>query len=578
MDVKRTVALACACAAALLAVGVHAQPTPRLVQGKVYVLSPADGNGSNVVVQSGPDGVMLVDMAIHTFDAARFAAVRSLSPEPIRWIVNTSARVDHMGGNDALTRLGTTPGSVGRTRVVAHQNVVHRLVGNASVSRDAWPNDDFFTPDKDFFFNSEAVVVTHMPAATSDGDSIVFFRRSDVIVAGDVSRLENIPPSISRPAAACRGIDALNTILHVAVLGSIRKRTYIVPGHGRICDEADVVEYRDMVAVVRDRIQDLIKKGSSLEQVKAAKPSRDYDPGWRAAAVRRRIRLSTLCIDHWRNDDSHRALIALAPHVWRSHSRPDAEVRCSAERRASRVVDFSGYCVGGHRRLALAHGDADQRRLRGIPLNAEGRRVGRLWIHERRRCGRRLQSLWRSAISIPGRLHITWQDDRTLQIEADSGTQTRLLHFGGKPPANAKATWQGYWSRTGAAYPRQRHPLPGLGATTGASGRSLEVVDAAAPATCGRTDHLQRERCHPTFRSLERTQRRHLVRRDDNRRRSARFPTEPFVTSINFKNRRTPRDGIRPVSRTKNLEVRTGEIMELRTKNWRRSCSARHAE
>lgn len=278
MDVKRPVALACA--AALLAVGVHAQQTPRLVQGKVYVLSPADGNGSNVVVQSGPDGVMLVDT--QPADAAQrvFAAVRSLSPEPIRWIVNTSARVDHMGGNDALTRLGTTPGSVGRTRVVAHQNVVHRLVGNASVSRDAWPNDDFFTPDKDFFFNGEAVVVTHMPAATSDGDSIVFFRRSDVIASGDVFTPGQYPAIDLAAGGSVQGeIDALNTILHVAVPGKYQEGgTYIVPGHGRICDEADVVEYRDMVTVVRDRIQDLIKKGSSLEQVKAAKPSRDYDP------------------------------------------------------------------------------------------------------------------------------------------------------------------------------------------------------------------------------------------------------------------------------------------------------------
>src|SRR5436190_124689 len=191
VDVKRAVALGFT--AALLAVGVHAQQTPRLVQGKVYVLSPADGNGSNVVVQSGPDGVMLVDT--QPADAAQrvFAAVRSLSPEPIRWIVNTSARVDHMGGNDALTRLGTTPGSAGGS------------------------------------------------------------------VQGE--------------------IDALNTILHIAVPGKYQEGgTYIVPGHGRICDEADVVEYRDMVTVVRDRIQDLIKKGSSLEQVKAAKPSRDYDP------------------------------------------------------------------------------------------------------------------------------------------------------------------------------------------------------------------------------------------------------------------------------------------------------------
>src|SRR5262252_6335699 len=258
---------------------LHAQQAPRLVQGKVYVLASADGNGSNVLVQSGSDGVLLVDT--QPADAAQrvFAAVRALSQEPIRWIVNTSARVDHMGGNDALTRLGTTPGSVGRARIVAHQNVVHRLVGNASISRDAWPNDDFFTPDKDFFFNGEAVVVTHMPAATTDGDSIVFFRRSDVIATGDVFTPGKYPAIDLAAGGSVQGeIDALNVILHVAVPGKYQEGgTYIVPGHGRICDEADVVEYREMVTVVRDRIQDLIKKGSTLEQVKAAKPTRDYD-------------------------------------------------------------------------------------------------------------------------------------------------------------------------------------------------------------------------------------------------------------------------------------------------------------
>jgi len=278
VDGKRIAALLVV--AVIAVAGLHAQQAPRLVQGKVYVLASVDGNGSNVLVQSGSDGVLLVDT--QPADAAQrvFAAVRALSQEPIRWIVNTSARVDHMGGNDALARLGTTPGSVGRARIVAHQNVVHRLVANASISRDAWPNDDFFTPDKDFFFNGEAVIVTHMPAATSDGDSIVFFRRSDVIAAGDIFTPGKYPAIDLTAGGSVQGeIDALNTILHVAVPGKYQEGgTYIVPGHGRICDEADVVEYREMVTVVRDRIQDLIKKGSTLEQVKAAKPSRDYDP------------------------------------------------------------------------------------------------------------------------------------------------------------------------------------------------------------------------------------------------------------------------------------------------------------
>jgi len=180
-------------AAAALSASAQNRPAPaasenaaRLVQGNVYVLTAPDGGGANVILQVGSEGVLLVDTQTPDNAARVFGAVRALSPEPIRWIVNTGARLDHMGANDALARLGTTPASVGRPRIVAHQNVVRRLVGVTTVSRDAWPNDDFFTRDKDFFFNGEAVIVTHMPAAATDGDSIVFFRRSDVIATGDL--------------------------------------------------------------------------------------------------------------------------------------------------------------------------------------------------------------------------------------------------------------------------------------------------------------------------------------------------------------------------------------------------------
>jgi glyoxylase-like metal-dependent hydrolase (beta-lactamase superfamily II) len=251
----------------------------RPVQGKVYVLAAADGNGANVTLQVGPEGVLLVDTQSADNAQRVFGAVRALSPEPIRWIVNTSARIDHVGANDAIARLGTTPASLGRPRIVSHENVVRRLVGLTTVSRDAWPNDDFFTRDKDFFFNGEAVIVTHMPAAASDGDSIVFFRRSDVIATGDLFMPGRYPVIDLAAGGSVQGeIDALNAILHVAVPAKYQEGgTYIIPGHGRVCDEADVVEYREMVTIVRDRVQDLIKKGSTLEQVKAARPTRDYD-------------------------------------------------------------------------------------------------------------------------------------------------------------------------------------------------------------------------------------------------------------------------------------------------------------
>jgi glyoxylase-like metal-dependent hydrolase (beta-lactamase superfamily II) len=288
VDASVVVAGACAIAVTAAALGAAQRDAPaatppaaslRLVQGKVYVVAPSDPNGSNAALQVGSDGVLLVDTQPADAAPRVFAAVRTLSPEPIRWIVDTSARPDHMGGNDALARLGATPASLGRPRIVAHENVTHRLVGITSVSRDAWPNDDFFTPDKDFFFNGEAVIVTHMPAATTDGDSIVFFRRSDVISAGDVFVPGRYPAIDLAAGGSVQGeINALNTILHTAVPAKYQEGgTYIIPGHGRVCDEADVVEYREMVTVIRDRIQDLVKKGATLEQVKTARPTRDYD-------------------------------------------------------------------------------------------------------------------------------------------------------------------------------------------------------------------------------------------------------------------------------------------------------------
>ncbi len=234
---------------------------------------------ANVTVQIGNEGVLLVDTQVADLAPRIMAAIRTLSAGPIRWIVNTNFHSDHAGGNDALARLGATPASLGRPRIVAHERVVRRMVASPGVPRDAWPNDDYFTPEKDFFFNGEAVVVSHMPAAHTDGDSIVFFRRSDVISTGDVFTPGRYPVIDLQSGGSVQGIiDGVNTIIRLAIPGKYQEGgTYVIPGHGRLCDEADVVEFREMVTVVRDRVQDLVRKGRTLEQVKAARPTSDYD-------------------------------------------------------------------------------------------------------------------------------------------------------------------------------------------------------------------------------------------------------------------------------------------------------------
>ena len=256
------------------------------VQGNVYMLV---GAGGNMTVQVGNDGVLVVDTQYEQLAPKLVAAIRKLSEKPIVWMVNTAVDADHTGGNDALPKLANAAVRQ-NVRVIAHENVVNRMSAaprgaDPVVPDKLWPNDEYFLPQKDFSFNGEAVVVSHMPAAHTDGDSIVFFRSSNVLNVGDIFMPGRYPVIDLQKGGSVQGlVNALNRILQITVpLKYQEGGTYVIPGHGRICDEADVVEYRDMVTIIRDRVQDLIKKGMTLEQVKAAKPTRDYDPEYGGA-------------------------------------------------------------------------------------------------------------------------------------------------------------------------------------------------------------------------------------------------------------------------------------------------------
>jgi cyclase len=255
---------------------VHMLP----VQGDVAMLV---GPGGNITVQAGKEGIVLVDTQTAAAAPQVMAAIRTLSAAPIIWVINTSLDADHMGGNEALIRLGGSADTSQRARVVAHENVLNRLVASGApqsrVADAASVNDTYFRSPKDFLFNGEAVMVYHMPAAHTDGDSIVLFRRSDVISSGDIFTPDRYPVIDLANGGSAQGLlDGLNKILEMAVAGKYQEGgTFVIPGHGRLCDEADVVEFRDMVTIIRDRVQDMIKKGMTLDQVKAAKPSRDYD-------------------------------------------------------------------------------------------------------------------------------------------------------------------------------------------------------------------------------------------------------------------------------------------------------------
>jgi cyclase len=207
------------------------------------------------------------------------AAIKALAPDKeIRWMVNTSFRTDHTGGNEAIAKAGrTVNGNI--ADIIAHENVAARMI-KAGVPDQARPFKTFFEESRDLPFNGEAVFIYHPETGNTDGDSIVMFRKSDVIAAGDIFRTDSFPMIDVANGGTTQGtIDALNHLLSLTVPSKALQEggTYVIPGHGRISDEHDVVMYRDMLVIIRDRIRDMVTKKMTLEQVKAARPTLDYD-------------------------------------------------------------------------------------------------------------------------------------------------------------------------------------------------------------------------------------------------------------------------------------------------------------
>ena len=264
------------------------------VQGGVYLLASDRGN---TVVQVGEYSVLVVDTQVAEMAGKILDAIKQISSKPIRYIINTSADPDHTGGNAEIAKAGNSVGgqyaqfigeqTASAAAIIAHENVLKRMSAPSGVKNpipfEAWPTETFITPEYQMF-NGEGIRVIHEPAAHSDGDSMVFFRRSDVISTGDVFSTITYPVIDQQRGGSINGIiAALNNIIKVTIPREKEEGgTYVVPGYGRICDQADVVEYRDMVTIIRDRIADLIKEGKTLNQVLAARPTLDYDPRYGA--------------------------------------------------------------------------------------------------------------------------------------------------------------------------------------------------------------------------------------------------------------------------------------------------------
>lgn len=244
------------------------------VQGNVWMIA---GAGGNIAVQAGDQGVVVVDTGAAGLTDRVLTAIRGISPRPIRYVINTSTAPQHIGGNAVF---GALPGgsTAGATRgatpaVIAQENVHNRLAADGAPS-SAWPTDGYFGPRRSFTFNGEAIDVIHMPRAYSDGDSAVYFRGSNVLVSGDLYTTVSLPMVNHALGGTYRGVlDALNALLDITVPDDLAEGgTYVIPGHGRLSDEADLVEYRDMAWQIHDRVKRLAADGRTLAQVKAARP------------------------------------------------------------------------------------------------------------------------------------------------------------------------------------------------------------------------------------------------------------------------------------------------------------------
>jgi glyoxylase-like metal-dependent hydrolase (beta-lactamase superfamily II) len=291
------------------------------VQRNVYMLI---ADGSNITASVGPEGVLMVDTGSAAMTEKTLAAINQLAKDvaasprpnqclgvscstmpfgwssvymagligspaparPVRYIINTSVSPEHTGGNEKFAKVGFHPRGGGEDAMrIAHQNTFFRMSGasgeKALLPEGGWANETYHRDMYKLseYFNGEPVVVYHVPNAHTDGDSIVYFRHSEVISAGNVFSTVSYPVIDLAKGGTLQGtIDALATIIDLAVPEARSQGgTWIIPGHGRLSDTADVASYRNMLVMIRDRVQDLIKSGMSLQQVKAARPTRDFD-------------------------------------------------------------------------------------------------------------------------------------------------------------------------------------------------------------------------------------------------------------------------------------------------------------
>lgn len=271
----------------LLAVPAESWAQPEDAQGgplEVLQVRPnfymIAGAGGSIAVQIGDDGIVVVNTGVAALSDQVAAAITRLAPgKGVVLIINTSSDADLIGGNERLLKM-RPPGWPAAT-VLSTQEALNRMVA-AGAPQAGLPNDSMLLESlKPLHYNGEGIEVMRAPAAHSDGDLMVFFRRSDVLVTGNVLDTEHFPQIDLANGGSIGGeLDALNRVVQIAIPSipyvAEAGGTMIVPGHGRLYEQADAVQYRDMITIIRDHVQGLIGRKQTLEQVLKAQPALGY--------------------------------------------------------------------------------------------------------------------------------------------------------------------------------------------------------------------------------------------------------------------------------------------------------------
>ncbi len=266
------------------------------IHSNFYVIT---GAGANIALQTGEDGTLLVDAGVLESSGSVVALIKTITDEPIRYVLDSSADADHVGGNGVRAKAGrsiffTGPeplgnaagvsGGVGAS-ILAPESVLLRVSAPSGQKppfpSDVWPTEAFAESHRFIYFNREGIEIFQQ-AAHDDTDSIVFFRGSDVICAGETIDSNHFPViDLAHGGSIQKEIESLNRIIALAVrpipfvFGG--GGTYIIPAHGRVHQYADVIDYRDMLVIIRDIVQDMMKRGMALAQIESAEPAKAFE-------------------------------------------------------------------------------------------------------------------------------------------------------------------------------------------------------------------------------------------------------------------------------------------------------------